>query len=334
LLEVITSITPDEEVVFASRVSPSSLFYMPKDYLSHRLLIIDESNGASDATEYSIRTLQSRKKLTLAVVKRDNTGKPKTTMFDVLGPISFLDSSTSLETNPENLNRCFILQLDESNEQTERIFQEQKRKRNLDTKREDISSQIKLAKNMQRLLRPLPVVIPFIEKLNFPSHYLDSRRKFDMLLSLTETICFFHQAQRKIIQTEKGEVLEATIADYKLAYELTISIFQATFTDLDQFSHALLNEIKDTVLIQAKETNVKVEELVFNRKDILDWTNRREHELKRLLPNLERLDYLIKKAQGRGGRYSYTLNFKQITKPDLGITHPDELFGRDLVATK
>lgn len=334
LLETLGSILPEEELVFASRLTSGSLYYLPKDFLRQKLLIIDETKGASEATEYSIRSLQSRKKLTLAVVKRDNTGKQKTVMFDVLGPISFLDSSTSFDTNPENLNRTLILQLDESPEQTLRIFEAQKKKRSLDTINKDLSSQIKLAKNMQRLLRPIPVIIPFIDQINFPPQYLDSRRKFEMLLTLTETICFLFQYQRKIIQKEKGEFLEATIQDYKLAYELTIEIFQATFTDLDQFSHALLNEIKDAVLIQAKQKKVDIGEITFSRKDLLDWTNRREHELKKLLPNLERLDYLIKKAQGRGGRFTYTLNFKQIMEPDLGITHPDELFSPDLVVTK
>jgi hypothetical protein len=64
--EVIERLTPPEDVVLFTRLTPQSLYYTPPGYLDHKLVIIEERYGSVDA-DYSVRVLQSRKKLSVAV---------------------------------------------------------------------------------------------------------------------------------------------------------------------------------------------------------------------------------------------------------------------------
>jgi len=70
LTELIECLTPPEEVVLFSRLSPQALYWMERDALCRRLLILEERVGA-EAADYSIRVLQSRQRLTQAVVIKD-----------------------------------------------------------------------------------------------------------------------------------------------------------------------------------------------------------------------------------------------------------------------
>ncbi|MGE5598038.1 MAG: CHC2 zinc finger domain-containing protein, partial [Bacteroidota bacterium] len=107
LVETVQELVPPEDVEFFSRVTPQALYYMDRHALKRKLLIIEERTGGEGA-DYSIRTLQTRQKLTQAVpIKDPNTGKIRTMTFEVEGPIAYLETTTSPETNPENATRCF-----------------------------------------------------------------------------------------------------------------------------------------------------------------------------------------------------------------------------------
>ena len=70
LVEMVQELTPPEDVEFFSRITPQALYYMERDALKRKLLIIEERTGGEGA-DYSIRTLQSRQKLTQAVPIKD-----------------------------------------------------------------------------------------------------------------------------------------------------------------------------------------------------------------------------------------------------------------------
>src|SRR5262249_37079247 len=72
--------------------------------------------------DYSIRVLQSRKKLIAAApIKDPATGNMKTKVFTVEARAAFIEATTASAVNHENATRCFELSMDESQEQTERI---------------------------------------------------------------------------------------------------------------------------------------------------------------------------------------------------------------------
>jgi hypothetical protein len=71
------------------------------------------------------------------------------------------------------------------------------------------------------MLKPLRVTIPYAERLSFPSQWLRTRRDNQRFLCLIEVITFLHQHQRERGETSEGKpYVVATVADYRLAYEL------------------------------------------------------------------------------------------------------------------
>jgi len=335
LVESVQELTPPEEVEFFSRITPQALYYMERDALKRKLLIIEERTGGEGA-DYSIRTLQSRQKLTQAVpIKDPNSGKIKTMTFEVEGPIAYLETTTSAEINHENATRCFELYLDESPEQTRRIHQAQRAARTEDgltrkTRLEAIKSR---HHNLQRMLKPVAVEIPFAPDLDFPADSLRTRRDHERFLSLIEAVTFLFQYQRepKEITTPEGEKMVAvisTVADYARAYELAREILGFTLDDLKKHARELLEQIQAMVTNQAQGTEALPEDLLFTRREIREYTGWPDHQIKAHIKQLEEMEYLVVENLKSRGQFAYRLNNPNKRKPLKGLLTPEELVKR------
>ena len=121
LTEVLEQLTPPEDVVLLTRLTPQSLYYVDPGFLDQKLVIVEERYGSLEA-DYSIRVLQSRKKLIAAApIKDPQTGALKTRIFTVEARAAFIEATTAGSVNHENATRCFELAMDESPAQTARI---------------------------------------------------------------------------------------------------------------------------------------------------------------------------------------------------------------------
>lgn len=316
LMECVAELMPPEDVHFFSRLTPQALYYLERDALQHKLLIVDERNG-SEESEYPIRTLQTRKVLKLAVpVKDPNSGRIKTETLEILGPISYMESTTSQKVNPENENRCFEIYLDESDSQTRAIFAAQRKSRTLDGwKVERLKEKVRtLHHNAQRLLRPLKVIIPYVDLLEFPQSWLRGRRDHDRFLSLIEGIAFLHQYQRHIGTDNDREYIEASLEDYAHAYDLAQSVFANTLGDLPKPVMDLLAQIR------------KMKKSEFTRRDVREFTKLPDHLVKRQIRTLEDLEYVSVTRSPSGGSFRYRLFAEEKGSLALdGLTPPEEL---------
>ena len=329
LMECVAELMPPEDVQYFSRLTPQSLYYMGKDELVHKLLVVDERDGSEEA-EYPIRTLQTRRKLTLAVpIKDPSSGKIKTKMLEILGPIAYMESSTSATINPENLNRCFELYLDDSPGQTARIMAIQRRTRTLaglaqDTRREVV---LRVHRNAQRLLRPLKVVIPYAELLKFPAQWLRTRRDNERFLSLVEIVTFLHQYQRPVKTSPDGvEHVEATPDDYAIAYDLAKTVFAQTLQDVGKPAKDLFDQIRVMVERETQKQRITAKDYWFTRRTIREHTKLPDYTIKRVIRELEELEYLDVRRSVQGGSFRYRLAATH-TAPAIfdGRTSPDEL---------
>jgi DNA-binding transcriptional ArsR family regulator len=230
LTEVIEKLTPPEDVVLLTRLTPQSLYYTEPGFLDKKLVIVEERYGSMEA-DYSIRVLQSRKKLIAAApIKDPQTGNMRTKVFTVEARAAFIEATTASAVNHENATRCFELMMDESPEQTRRIHE---RMSLLQTERGlalrlEADAIARRHWNAQRLLEPSPVVIPFADKLTFPSAWLRTRRDYARFLNLIGVSAFLHQHQR---ERKKGAIV-ADIADYAVAYNLAASVLAETLGDV------------------------------------------------------------------------------------------------------
>jgi hypothetical protein len=321
LVETVEKMTPPEDVRMYSRITQYSLYYEKQDGFKHRLLISEERAGAEEA-DYSIRTLQSKKRLTLAVpVKDPATNQIRTETRIVEGPVAYMETTTKPRINDENATRCFELFLDESEEQTRLIHERQRWSKTLEglIRLKEEEAICRRHHRMQRLLRPIAVVIPYAGKLTFPARWLRTRRDNARFLNLIEVVVFLRQHQRPVKKTPDGvEYIEATAADYQVAYNLARRVMGESVEDLKKPQRELLKAIEGMTPTPEGIT----------RRAIRERTGLADTRLRELLNDLAGLEYLREitgGGQGRACRYVVTDRLGSTERQLMGLTTPEEL---------
>jgi DNA primase/DNA-binding transcriptional ArsR family regulator len=317
LTEVIERLCPPEDVVLLTRLTPQSLYYTEPGFLDRKLVIVEERYGSMEA-DYSIRVLQSRKKLIAAApVKDPQTGNMRTKVFTVEARAAFIEATTASSVNHENATRCFELQMDETEEQTRRIHERQRLLRTgrgleLRKQAEEIRSR---HWNAQRLLEPLAVVIPFADRLSFPSSWMRTRRDHARFLNLIEVSAFLHQHQRE--RTSEGAIV-AALADYEAAYALACEVLRETLTDVKRPLREALQSIQGL----AREGSI-------TRREIREALGVPDSTVRRWLAELVELEYLGVAEEGRQGAGKMT-RYRLVergprTDAVLGLLSPEAL---------
>ena len=290
LTEVIEKLTPPEDVVLLTRLTPQSLYYVEPGFLDQKLVIVEERYGSMEA-DYSIRVLQSRKKLIAAApIKDPATGNMKTKVFTVEARAAFIEATTASAVNHENATRCFELCMDESEEQTSRIHARQRLLRTEAglTLRQQAEAIGRRHWNAQRLLEPLPVVIPFADRLTFPTAWMRTRRDHARFLNLIEVLAFLHQYQRE----RRGGAIVAALRDYEAAYGLAGEVLADTLSDLRSPLRRALERIRGL----ADERGGTV-----SRREIREALKEADSTVRGWLQTLVELEYLaVVDAGGKG----------------------------------
>jgi DNA primase len=316
LSEIIQALSPPEDVVFYSRISPQALYHMPKTYLVHKLLRLEERAGG-EGCDYQIRSLQSQHKLVQIIVVKDPvTGNLLPRENEVHGPIAYLETTTNLRLNPENTSRCFEIPLDESPEQTRRVHARQKTLRGLGAAELRLEEECikQLHHHAQRLLEPVWVVIPYVDLLTFPDRWLRTRRDHERFLCLIEVLAYLHQHQRPRKQHLGQEYIEATADDYRWAYFLANRVLQNSLDELTRWGRELLRFFEDNPGTSLTRREVR---------EALKWPDRRTLESLSELTNMEYLEV----TKGASNLFFYQLSpLKQALCDNvLGLMPPDEL---------
>ncbi len=217
----IASLIPDEDKKEITQLSASAIYYVGKDKLKNKLVLIEDMDGAEEAL-LPLRELQTKKRISKSVVQKGLGGVGRTQQQIVEGPICLAGCTTKSSIYEDNANRSFLLYIDESSEQDERIMQYQRLgfAGKIDVDAEETAA--KLLRNVQRLLNPIKVVNPFAEHLILPKTVFKPRRTNMHYLQLIEVITFYHQMQReKRYDKQTGEeYIETTLEDILLANTL------------------------------------------------------------------------------------------------------------------
>lgn len=221
LQESIAAFIPDEDKIEITSLSSNALYYFEQHALKHKLLLIEDLDGAEQAL-FPIRELQSKKKITKTISYKDSKGNTRTMQLIVEGPVCVAGCTTKAQVYEDNANRSFLLQLDESKMQDEAIMEYQRKKSagTIDTTTELQTR--KLLQNCQRILQPVTVKNPFAEKLKIPAEVFKGRRTNRHYLDFIEAVTFYHLYQRRQqVEEDTGEVyIETTIEDIQEANKL------------------------------------------------------------------------------------------------------------------
>jgi len=348
LMDAILNLIPEEERVQYSAMTGQSLFYMGETNLKHKILAIAEEEGAEQAS-YALKLLQSQGEVTMASTGKDaDTGKLTTHEYRVEGPVMLFLTTTAIDIDEELLNRCLVLTVNESREQTQAIHAIQRQRQTIEglLAEQDAKDIITLHQNAQRLLRPLLVANPFANELTFLDDKTRTRRDHMKYLTLIRSIALLHQYQRPVktairkvdgrdaggratqgaVAEEPVEYIEVTLEDIALANRLAHEVLGRTMDELPPQTRTLLKHIQQMVKAQSEQLKVAVSDIRFTRRDVRQYSQFGNTQLKIHMQRLEELEYLLVHKGGRGQSLVYELLY---TGDDNGERHMVGLIGLD-----
>lgn len=329
LTDIIEQLTPEEEVVLYSRITAQAISNHEKDALKRKLLMLAEKAGGGESADYQIRELLSRHKFKTLVPEKDPaTGQIQSRLKEVEGPVAYLETTANPNINHENATRCFEIELDESEEQTRRIHEAQKARYRLSSRlgQDHLAGIRRRHHNAQRLLELRAVLIPFVDHIRFPARWVRTRRDHKRFLCLIEASAFLYQFQRKQGQLPDGtRYVEATLADYRLAWRLARDVLRSTFHELSRGARELWEVLLPWVLGQAGKG--RAQDVLFTRKSARQLVSWPRHRLDEAMQELVDMEYLFVASGSQGKAFQYTVLVDQplgsCAFPDL--TTPEEL---------
>jgi predicted transcriptional regulator len=293
LQEKVSELMPEEDKLEITTLSMNAFYYFGKEELKHKLLLIEDLDGA-EAVLYPLRELQSKRKISKTVTLKDSKGNLKTVTLNVEGPVCVSGCTTREQLYEDNANRCILLYMDTSNEQDQRIMEYQ---RQLSAGHIDQYEQRKIKeqiKNVQRILKPVTVKNPFATYLKLPDEVFKPRRTMLLLLLFTETVTWYHQYQREVkTDTDTGEqYIETALADVEIAFGLLENTLLKKSDELNDACRTFFERLKAYLKQHDTES--------FYSKEIRSAFRITPSSIGRYLYELERMGY-IKIA--RGNRY-------------------------------
>ncbi len=309
LMDALLSLMPERERVHYSAMTGQSLFYIGEGDLQHKILAIAEEEGVRQAA-YALKLLQSQGELTIASTGKDpTTGKLVTEEYHVRGPVMLLLTTTAIDLDEELLNRCVVLTINESREQTAAIHQRQRQARTLQgllagKEAEAIRAVHQAA---QTLLRPVAVVNPYAELLTFRSESTRMRRDHAKYLTLIDAIAFLHQHQRPIKTAGMGdaaiEYVEVTREDIALANRLAHEVLGRSLDALPPQTRRLLGVVAGYVAERARTQGTEQAAVRFTRRELREAIGWGDTQLKLHLGRLQEHEYLLVHRHGPLFRY-------------------------------
>jgi len=311
LMESILAFIPEEERVKYSAMTGQSLYYLGETNLKNKILAIVEEEGAEKAS-YALKLLQSEGELTIASTGKDDQGRMKTEEYHVEGPVMIFLTTTAVDIDEELLNRCLVLTVDESREQTKAIHDLQREAETFDGLKRKVERERVLAvhRNAQRLLKPLHVVNPFAKQLTFLSDRTRTRRDHVKYLTLIRSITLLHQHQRPLKEQDGLQYIEVEMSDLAAANALAHEVLGRSLDELPPQTRRLLEQLKAMVEARCESEEIDPELCWFTRREVREFTGWSNTQLKVHLDRLEELEYIYPRRAGmRGSAYEYELLF-------------------------
>ena len=240
-VDIVLKFFPPESFYDLTAMSEKNLAYTDEE-LSHRFLILYEAAGlGGDFATYLIRTLLSEGCIKYEFVEKTNEGL-KSRRIEKKGPTGLIMTTTAVWLHPENETRLFSVTVNDTKDQTEKIFFSLA---NNSDKEIDLSAwqslQIWLSYSETR------VIIPYLMTLAKLMRPVDVRlrRDFKALKSLIQAHAILHQVNRQ--KDDNGNII-ATLDDYEAVHSLVADL--------------IANAVNASVPATVAETVEKVEEIV------------------------------------------------------------------------
>ena len=309
--EATAAFCPPEDLIKISNLSPKALFHRDKNSLRHKFLSLEEGVGV-EAASYALRILISAGELVTEVAGKDPTSGRLVSMRNhVQGPVAISLTTTSPRTDPETKTRFFLLSADESPQQTDAILEIQRRHQKMEgLELPAIRSAIcRRHHAFQRLLQPLHVINPLVDRLAGLSNRLTARRDHLKLIGLVNAVAFLRQRQKTVKQYHKINYIEVDEADLKIASGLVRELFSPANAEISRPARELL-VVLDAMRTAAREAGALPahgEEFLFTRREVREYARWERTRVHRYLRELLDLELVLRDRNRRGITDRYLL---------------------------
>ena len=93
LQEKVGELIPEEDKIEITTLSENAFYYFGQQELKHKLILIEDLNGA-ESVLYPLRELQSKKKISKTIARKNTKGETQTMHLVVEGPVSVSGCTT------------------------------------------------------------------------------------------------------------------------------------------------------------------------------------------------------------------------------------------------
>lgn len=323
LQEKVSALIPEEDKLEITSLSGNAFYYFGQQELRNKLILIEDLDGAEEVL-YPLREIKSKKRITKTVVVKNTKGETRTVTLTVEGPVCVSGCTTKESLYEDNANRSFLIYIDESREQDQKIMSYQ---RKLSAGKIDGSEEHKISellKNTQRVLKPVSIRNPFAEQLKIPDEVFKPRRSNAHYLAFIEAVTFYHQYQREEeADKETGEIfINSTLDDIEEANKLMKEVLIRKSDQLNAACRKYLEQLKAWLKMEEKTS--------FTNKEARQFLRINPSNQKRYMVQLQDYDY-VQKVQGEKGKthhYEVT-SLEEYEKLKDGISSIlDEILGK------
>jgi len=295
LVDCVKKLMPPEDVVAVTSLSDQALNYIGD--LMHKFLVLGESVHG-DVVEHQIREMLSGKELSrLVTIKDPQTGKMASQVVRTPVIVASVMSGTNHRVNPENASRYFVVNTDESRDQTRAIHQNQRHKYSLDRLTgggREAAAIIKTHQAAQRLLVKIGIVNDFAPLLDFPTTLMRLRRDHDRFLDLIACVCYLRQYQKAAHKVGHSQYITCDLEDYRVAYRIMVEgVLASTMREVPRGAGHLYDEIRNLARREAKGQNLGIHEVSMTQRQIREFTGLGQTWVRENLRHLVDYEYIV-----------------------------------------
>jgi predicted transcriptional regulator/energy-coupling factor transporter ATP-binding protein EcfA2 len=319
LLNSVVDLMPETRVQNATDLSSKVLYYFEQEDLKNTIIHIEDLDGAAGAL-LPLRELASKSEIIRLVVVKDKNGRSRPARQKVQGPVSIAGTTTQETVYEDNANRSFLLEVDSSKQQDEKILNYQRMKESgLVRKDQEREAQRKL-QDLILTLKNVTIKNPYAVELTLPDKVFKPRRANMHYLNFIRAVTLMHQWQReKQVDEQTGEeYIEVTLEDIGIANELMKEVLLKKSDELSGACRVFFESIK---------SKLEEETSTFTAQEIRTDLRMHPSSFSRYMKQLKERGYIQKvKGKTKGSTYQYKVlvwNDYQLLKQ--GIAQMDKV---------
>ena len=303
LITKLASMMPEEDMIGLTRITDSSLYNYGEYELQNKLIVLEDLDGLKEDAFLAFRELQSRGILSSSTSIKDDSGNIRSQIRTVRGPITTLSATTKGEIYEDNMSRCFLLAVNESSEQTQRIIAYQNQ---IATGKINKTEQKKIRtflQNCMRIIKPMEVINPFADKIKLPPEAHKIRRLNELFQSFVRQVTLINQYQRE--KDKQGRLITAK-EDLQVACDIMFESIVLKVDELDGSLRQFFEQLKEYLKEDKQE---------FGQREVRQHLRMSKSQLHRYIQDLMGLEYIYQSSGHMNRGYKYKISYwDNITK--------------------